>query len=56
MAGLMTGLTVPQALQWAPIESMSVVQFTGAQKGLLSKKQLLEYVDKAPASYKVSQM
>ncbi len=56
MAGLMTGLTVPQALQWAPIESMSVVQFTGAQKGLLTKKQLLEYVDKAPASYKVSSL
>ena len=53
IAGLMNGLTVPEALQWAPIESMSVVQYTGAQKGLLTKKQLLEYLSKAPAEYKV---
>jgi sugar/nucleoside kinase (ribokinase family) len=56
LAALMTGLTVPQALQWAPIESMSVVQYTGAQKGLLTKAQLLDYLAKAPANYKPTAM
>jgi len=56
MGALMTGLTVPEALQWAPIESMSVVQGIGAQKGLLTKPQLLDYLAKAPASYTVSKM
>lgn len=52
MGALMAGLTVEQALSWAPIESMSVVQYTGAQKGLLTREQLLNYLAKAPAEYK----
>ncbi len=56
IAALMSGFTVEQALSWAPIESMSVVRYTGAQKGLLTKKQLLDYLAKAPASYRVSTM
>lgn len=52
MGALMSGLSIDQALQWAPIESMSVVQYTGAQKGLLTKPQLLAYLAKAPADYK----
>jgi sugar/nucleoside kinase (ribokinase family) len=52
MGALMSGLTLEQALTWAPIESMSVVQQVGAQKGLLTKPQLLSYLAKAPADYK----
>lgn len=55
-AALMNGLTIKEALSWAPIESMSVVQYTGAQKGLLTKSQLLEYLAKAPISYKVTEI
>lgn len=55
MGALMSGLGLAQALQWAPIESMSVVQYTGAQKGLLTKKRLTEYLAKAPLSFKVTE-
>ena len=54
IAALMSGLSVKEALQWGPIESMAVVQAIGAQTNLLTKPQLLEYLAKAPASYKVS--
>lgn len=46
------GLTPAEALAWGPINSMSVVQYIGAQKGLLTKDQLLEYLKNAPADYK----
>ena len=52
MGALMSGLSTEQALTWAPIESMSVVQGVGAQKCLLTKDQLLEYLKQAPADYK----
>lgn len=45
------GLPVSTALAWGPINSMSVVQFVGAQKGLLSRKFLEEYLAHAPAEY-----
>ena len=54
MGALMSGLSVKDALQWGPIESMAVVQAIGAQTNLLTKPALLEYLAKAPASYKVS--
>ncbi len=54
MAALMSGLTIKEALQWGPIESMAVVQAIGAQTNLLTKPQLLEYLAKAPASYQVT--
>ncbi len=49
---LSLGKTVPEALMWAPINSMSVVQHVGAQKGLLTREQLEGYLAKAPADYK----
>jgi len=52
MAALIYGLPVPEALQWAPINSMNVVRFTGAQKGLLTKSELMKFLKKAPKSYK----
>ncbi len=49
---LLMGKTLPEALLWAPINSMSVVQQIGAQKGLLSKEKIEEFLAKAPADYK----
>jgi sugar/nucleoside kinase (ribokinase family) len=49
---LAKGNTVEGALQWAPINSMSVVQHTGAQAGLLDEKHLEEYLKNAPDWYK----
>jgi len=51
-SALALGLSVPEALMWGPINSMSVVQYTGAQKGLLSRKRLEEWLAKAPVHYK----
>lgn len=50
---LINGLPVHEALRWAPIESMHVVQFYGAQAGLLSKAKLLQFLKKAPKKYQV---
>jgi ribokinase len=45
------GLTPAEALAWGPINSMSVVQYIGAQKGLLSRAQLEEFLKNRPAEY-----
>lgn len=50
------GKSVPEALSWAPINSMSVVQKVGAREGLLTKQQLEEYLSKAPAEYKAKRI
>lgn len=52
VAALAKGNTLEGALQWAPINSMSVVQKVGAQEGLLSEKELDEWLQKAPEWYK----
>lgn len=46
------GKDVPTALSWGPINSMSVVQYIGAQAGLLTEAKLLEYLESAPDTYK----
>lgn len=46
------GMTIPEALIWAPINSMSVTNFVGAQKGLLTPEKIKEYITKAPEDYK----
>ncbi|MCA9363837.1 carbohydrate kinase family protein, partial [Candidatus Kaiserbacteria bacterium] len=46
------GKDVATALSWGPINSMSVVQYIGAQKGLLSFEKLSQYLKKAPRDYK----
>ena len=51
-AGLALGLSPLEAFAWGPINSMSVVQEIGAQKGLLSREKLEEYLKKAPVEYK----
>lgn len=50
------GLTVPEALSWAPINSMNVVQFVGAQEGLLSRSELEQLLSEAPSNYKPQQI
>lgn len=52
VAAAAKGLTLEDALRWAPINSMSVVQKVGAQAGLLKEKELLHYLHNAPANYK----
>ena len=52
-AALALGKTVPEALTWAPVNSMSVVQQIGAQRGLLTRPQLEDYLAKAPPEYKL---
>ena len=51
---LAKGLSLKDALLRAPINSMSVVQYIGAQKGLLSESEIADYLKKAPESYIVS--
>jgi sugar/nucleoside kinase (ribokinase family) len=51
VAALVKGMSLEEALQWAPINSMSVVQEVGAQAGLLKEKQLLEWLHHAPKNY-----
>lgn len=50
------GKTIPEALTWGPVNSMSVVQYIGAQKGLLTQEKLEEYIKKAPDYYKPEQI
>ncbi|MBI5139654.1 carbohydrate kinase family protein [Candidatus Nomurabacteria bacterium] len=55
-AGLVLGKSPLEAFTWGPINSMSVVQEIGAQKGLLSREKLEEYLKNAPAEYKVKKI
>lgn len=56
VAALAKGNNLEGALQWAPINSMSVVQQTGAQAGLLTEKQLDEYLRNSPDWYRPTPM
>lgn len=56
VASLALGKTPEEALLWGPINSMSVVQEIGAQKGLLSREKLEDYLAKAPADYKIKEI
>ena len=48
---LALGMNIRDALKWAPINPMSVVQQIGARAGLLTRKELEEYLAKAPDDY-----
>ncbi|PIP86971.1 hypothetical protein COW81_02805 [Candidatus Campbellbacteria bacterium CG22_combo_CG10-13_8_21_14_all_36_13] len=50
------GKTIPEALSWGPINSMSVVQHIGAQRGLLAREKLEEYLANAPEDYKPTEI
>lgn len=53
IAALIKGYNITGALQWAPINSMSVLQKVGAQAGLLSEPELEQYLSNSPESYKI---
>jgi sugar/nucleoside kinase (ribokinase family) len=55
VAALAKGNTIEGALQWAPINSMNVVQHVAAQAGLLTEPGLEEWLKKAPDWYKPEQ-
>ncbi len=49
---LILGMSIPEALKWGPINSMSVVQQIGARAGLLTREKLEEELEQAPEDYK----
>ena len=51
VAVLAKGGDIENALLWAPINSMSVVQKVGAQAGLLTEKEINKYLREAPQWY-----
>lgn len=51
VAAIIKGKTIEDALRWAPINSMNVVQKVGAQAGLLSQKELEDHLRDAPPGY-----
>ncbi|TAL49199.1 carbohydrate kinase family protein [Patescibacteria group bacterium] len=50
-AALALGKNVEEALRWAPVNAMSVVQYIGAQRGLLSREEIERIVREAPENY-----
>ena len=54
VVALALGKSLSEALLWGPVNSMSVVQHTGAQKGLLSRESLEKYLAEAPEEYRVT--
>ncbi|HEX8591582.1 MAG TPA: carbohydrate kinase family protein [Candidatus Paceibacterota bacterium] len=55
-SALALGRPLDEALLWGPINSMSVVQEVGAQKGLLTREMLESYLAKAPDDYRVTEL
>jgi ribokinase len=53
-SAIILGKSVSEALSWGPINSMNVVQYIGAQEGLMSREKLEEYLNNKPESYKAS--
>lgn len=52
VGALMLGKTPLEALTWAPVNPMSVIQYVGAQEGLLDKTNIEWWLKQAPADYK----
>ncbi len=48
VSALALGKTPEEAFRCGPVNSMSVVQYIGAQEGLLSRAKLEEYLEKSP--------
>lgn len=55
-AAIALGKTPAEALTWGPVNSMSVVQHIGAQKGLLSREELEKYLENRPKEYEASEI
>ena len=52
VAALMLGKSPLEALIWAPVNPMSVVQYVGAQEGLLPEEQIEWFLAHAPNDYR----
>jgi len=50
-AAIALGKSPAEALTWGPVNSMSVVQYIGAQAGLLTREQLEEHLKNRPVEY-----
>lgn len=55
-AAIALGKDPLEAFAWGPINSMSVVQEIGAQKGLLTREKIEEYLKNAPENYKAKKL
>lgn len=51
ISALIMGMSPIQALEWAPVNPMSVVQDIGAQRGLLSREDLEKLLKEKPSDY-----
>lgn len=56
VVALALGKSLKEALLWGPVNSMSVVQEIGAQKGLLTREALETYLKNAPVDYRVESL
>jgi sugar/nucleoside kinase (ribokinase family) len=51
VAALIMGKTPLEALVWAPVNPMSVIQYVGAREGLLNKEHIEWWLKQAPTDY-----
>jgi sugar/nucleoside kinase (ribokinase family) len=51
-AALALDLPLKIALEWGPVNSMSVVQYIGAREGLLTREELERYLAERPTNYR----
>jgi len=56
VAVLALGKSPEESLQWSGINSMSVVQEIGAQRGLLSQPRIKEWLAKSPTNYRLKKI
>ena len=56
VSSLALGNDLPTSLSWGAVNSMSVVQEVGAQKGLLNRTELEEFLKKAGPDFKARKM
>lgn len=55
-AALARGESLDEALRKAPVNSMNVSQYLGAQQGLLTEQELQDYLSRAPEEYKPKEL
>ena len=56
VSAIILGENLQTAFMWGTVNSMAVVQEIGAQKGLLSKEKLKEYLKSAPDTFKIKKV
>lgn len=56
MAALALGMEPKDAILWGPVNSMNVVQYVGAQAGLLTRPALEKLLAERPSEYKATEL